>query len=136
MNEKTGKVLVAMSVSRELHEIGVRMVADFFEMDGWNTFYLGANTPKDSIIQTIISKKADLVLISATIGSHIGEVIDLVRSVRECGECMDPKIIVGGYPFRIDMDLWKKVGADGQAEDAETAVEMGEKLVMENFNEF
>ena len=49
---------------------------------------------------------------------------------------MDPKIIVGGYPFRIDIDLWKKVGADGQAEDAETAVEMGEKLVMENFNEF
>ena len=136
MNEKTGKVLVAMSVSRELHEIGVRMVADFFEMDGWNTFYLGANTPKDSIIQTIISKKADLVLISATIGSHIGEVIDLVRSVRDCGECMDPKIIVGGYPFRIDTDLWKKVGADGQAEDAETAVEMGEKLVNENFNDF
>ena len=75
-------------------------------------------------------------MISATIGSHIGEVRDLVRSVRACSECRDPKIIVGGYPFRIDMDLWKKVGADGQAEDAETAVEIGEKLVMENFNEF
>jgi len=29
-NEKTGRVLVATSVSKELHEIGVRMVADFF----------------------------------------------------------------------------------------------------------
>ena len=75
--KKTGKVLVATSVSKELHEVGVRMVADFFEMDGWNTFYLGANTPTESIIQTIISKKADLVLISATISSNIGEVIDL-----------------------------------------------------------
>jgi MerR family transcriptional regulator, light-induced transcriptional regulator len=135
-SEKTGKVLVATSVSKELHEVGVRMVADFFEMDGWNTFYLGANTPTESIIQTIISKKADLVLISATISSHIGEVMDLIRTVRRCAECRDPKIIVGGYPFNVDNNLWEKVGADGQAEDAETAIEMAEKLVNEDFDRF
>ena len=135
-SKKTGKVLVATSVSKELHEVGVRMVADFFEMDGWNTFYLGANTPTESIIQTIISKKADLVLISATISSHIGEVMDLIRTVRRCAECRDPKIIVGGYPFNVDINLWKKVGADGQAEDAETAIEMAEKLVTEDFDRF
>jgi len=135
-SKKTGKVLVATSVSKELHEVGVRMVADFFEMDGWNTFYLGANTPTESIIQTIISKKADLVLISATISSHIGEVMDLIRTVRRCAECRDPKIIVGGYPFNVDSNLWKKVGADGQAEDAETAIEMAEKLVTEDFDRF
>lgn len=134
--DKSGKVLVATSVSKELHEIGVRMVADFFEMDGWNTFYLGANTPTESIIETIITKRADLVLISATISSHIGEVMELIRAIRSCGECRDPKIIVGGYPFRVDKELWKKVGADGQAVDAETAVEMAEKLVMEDFNGF
>jgi methanogenic corrinoid protein MtbC1 len=135
-SDKGDKVLVATSVSRELHEIGVRMVADFFEMDGWNTFYLGANTPTESIIETIISKRADLVLISATISSHIGEVMDLIRTIHSCVECRDPKIIVGGYPFRVDNDLWKKVGADGQAVDAETAVEMAEKLVMEDFSGF
>jgi len=135
-SRKTGKVLVATSVSKELHEVGVRMVADFFEMDGWNTFYLGANTPTESIIQTIISKKADLVLISATISSHISEVMDLIRTIRRCGECRDPKIIVGGYPFNVDSNLWKKVGADGQAEDAETAIEMAEKLITEDFDRF
>jgi methanogenic corrinoid protein MtbC1 len=135
-SDKGDKVLVATSVSRELHEIGVRMVADFFEMDGWNTFYLGANTPTESIIETIISKRADLVLISATISSHIGEVMDLIRTIHSCVDCRDPKIIVGGYPFRVDNDLWKKVGADGQAVDAETAVEMAEKLVMEDFSGF
>jgi methanogenic corrinoid protein MtbC1 len=135
-SDKSGKVLVATSVSKELHEIGVRMVADFFEMEGWDSFYLGANTPTESIIQTIISKKADLVLISATISSHIGEVIHLIQAVRRCIECRDPKIIVGGYPFNIDIDLWKKVGADGQAEDAESAVKMAEKLVIEDFDRF
>ncbi len=135
-SKKAGKVLVATSVSKELHEIGVRMVADFFEMDGWNTYYLGANTPTESVIETIIGKRADLLLISATISSHIGEVMNLIRTVRSCVECRDPKIIVGGYPFRVDTDLWKKVGADGQAENAENAVKMAEKLVMEDFNGF
>jgi methanogenic corrinoid protein MtbC1 len=135
-NEKTGKVLIATSVSRELHEVGVRMVADFFEMDGWKTYYLGANMPTESVIQTIISKRADLILISATISSHIGEVIKLISTVRRCVECKDPKIIVGGYPFNIDTDLWKKVGADGQAVDAETAIEIADNLVKEDFDEF
>ena len=134
--EKTGKVLVATSVSGELHEVGVRMVSDFFEMDGWKTFYLGANTPTESVIETIVSKRADLVLISATISSLISEVIDLIGTIRTCVECRNPKIIVGGYPFNIDKDLWKKVGADGQAEDAETAIELADKLVTVDFEEF
>ena len=51
-------------------------------------------------------------------------------------ECRDPKIIVGGYPFNIDNDLWNKVGADGQALDAETAIEIADNLVTEDFDEF
>jgi methanogenic corrinoid protein MtbC1 len=112
------------------------MVADFFEMDGWKTYYLGANTPTESVIQTIISKKADLIIISATIGSHIGEVIELISTIHRCMECMDAKIIVGGYPFNIDNDLWKKVGADGQAVDAETAIEIADNLVTEDYDKF
>ena len=134
--EKTGRVLIATSVSKELHEIGVRMVADFFEMEGWKTFYLGANTPIESIIETIITKNADLLLISATISSNIGEVIKLIKTVRSCAECRDPRIIVGGYPFIVDKELWKKVGADGQAENAEHAVEMAEKIVTEGLDSF
>lgn len=135
-NKKSGKVLVATSVSRELHEVGVRMVADFFEMGGWKTYYLGANTPTESVIQTIISKKADLILISATISSHIGEVIELISTIHRCVECRDAKIIVGGYPFNIDNDLWKKVGADGQAVDAETAIEIADNLLTEDYDIF
>jgi hypothetical protein len=40
-----GRRLVAASVGGELHEIGLRIVADFFEMEGYDTLYLGANTP-------------------------------------------------------------------------------------------
>lgn len=132
--KKSGKVLVATSVSNEQHEIGVRMVADFFEMDGWKTIYLGANTPSDGVIETITANRADLLLISATISSNIGEVVKLIKNVRSCSECREPKIIVGGYPFGVDKELWKKVGADGQAENAENAVLLANSIVSEGYD--
>ena len=59
--------MVAACAASELHEIGVRMAADFFEMEGWDTFYLGANTPAESVIRTLVERKADVLAVSATI---------------------------------------------------------------------
>ena len=39
---KNGRRMVATCIGSELHEIGLRMVTDYFEMDGWDTYYLGA----------------------------------------------------------------------------------------------
>ncbi|WP_025719581.1 cobalamin B12-binding domain-containing protein [Paenibacillus sp. 1-18] len=57
---------MAACVGSEQHEIGLRMLADLFEMDGWDTYYLGANVPDWSLVQAIVSYKADVVAISAT----------------------------------------------------------------------
>jgi len=66
-SERNGRRMVATCVGGELHEIGVRMVADFFEMEGWDTYYLGANTPARDILDTIAKREADIVGISVTI---------------------------------------------------------------------
>lgn len=55
--DKNGYTMVATCIEDDLHELGIRMIADFFEMDGWNTYYLGSNTPISSIISTIIDKE-------------------------------------------------------------------------------
>jgi methanogenic corrinoid protein MtbC1 len=36
---------------------------------------------------------------------------------------------VGGYPFNVMPALWRKIGADGYAADAEGAVEIGNRLI-------
>ena len=41
-SEKKNKTIIVSCVQGELHEIGARMVADLFEMDGWNSYYFGA----------------------------------------------------------------------------------------------
>jgi methanogenic corrinoid protein MtbC1 len=38
-------------------------------------------------------------------------------------------VLVGGYPFNISSNLWRKVGADATASDALEAVKIGEQLL-------
>lgn len=131
--EKTGHVLVAACVGEELHEIGMRMVSDFFEMAGWDTFYLGANMPTASILDELKQRKASVLAISATMTFHIRATTHLIEAVRANPELDAVKIIVGGYCFNIEPTLWQQVGADGYAPNAEQAVEIANKLIKHHF---
>lgn len=126
--EKRHGVMVAACVSGELHEIGVRMVSDFFEMEGWDTYYLGANTPQAGILQALVERKADVLGISATITHHVRFVSELIVGVRAHPVLGRVKILVGGYPFNVAPDLWIKVGADGFGRDAQDAVALARRL--------
>lgn len=120
--ERVGRTMVATSVAGELHELGVRMVADFFEMEGWGTYYLGANTPAASVVQAVAERKAQVLGISATMTFHLRAVEELITLARKTAGCEDTKIMVGGYPFQLEPDLWKQLGADLYAADAQQAI--------------
>jgi methanogenic corrinoid protein MtbC1 len=125
--EKSGRRLVATCVGGELHEIGVRMVADFFEMEGWDTTYLGANTPAAGVLQMLADRKADVLAISATMTPHISAVAEMISRVR-ASDVGQVRILVGGYPFNLSPDLWRRVGADAYAQDAQQAVLVANQL--------
>lgn len=125
---KNGRTLVATCVAGDLHEIGIRMVADFFELAGWSTYYLGANTPNAGVIASIVEHKAEVLAVSATISYHVEAVRTLISAVREHAEAGRVTILVGGYPFMQDPALWKNVGADGAARDAREAVTLAGRM--------
>lgn len=126
---KIGRTVIVVCTSGDLHELGARMVADFFEMEGWNSYYTGAITPVSAVLQAIIERRADLLAISVTITQHVPDVERLIALVRSDPACGGVKIIAGGLPFHHDPDLWRRVGADGSGRDAETAVSAGSGLV-------
>ena len=105
------------------------MVSDFFEMEGWDTFYLGANTPTPALLGTLKERDADLIVISATMTFHLGAVKELIHSIRNDQSLQKVKIIVGGYPFNVAPDLWREIGADAFSTDALEAVRVAENLV-------
>ena len=126
--ERNGKLVVAAAVGGELHEIGVRMVADFFEMDGWDVIYFGANTPSTDIVRVIQERRADLLAVSASTLLHLGVVGELIEQVRKDESCAKTKVLVGGPPFQSVPDLWSELGADGSAISATEAVKLGISL--------
>lgn len=128
--ERNGYSYVGACVGGELHQIGARMVADFFEMEGWDTYYLGANTPTESILQTIRKHRADIVGLSMSVFFHRSTLADLIHAIRSSeGVPENIRIIVGGYSFISKPGLWKEIGADGMAEDAAGALELADRLV-------
>lgn len=122
--------MVTTCVPGELHELGARMVTDFFEMEGWDTFYLGANMPVDGLIRYIREVRPQLLAISATMTYHVSQVEEMIRKVRSVPEVPPQmKILVGGYPFRISDNLWQTVGANACAGSAQEAVQIAEKIL-------
>jgi methanogenic corrinoid protein MtbC1 len=118
--EKNGRRLVATCVGGDLHEIGARMVADFLEMEGWDTFFLGANTPIAGTLQQVAERAPHVLAISATMSLNVQAVADLIAATRAAGN--PTRILVGGRPFNSLPGLWKDVGADGYAPDAAEAI--------------
>jgi methanogenic corrinoid protein MtbC1 len=66
--------------------------------------------------------------ISATMTYHIPNVRDLIIRVRARGDLAGVRVLVGGHPFNIDPNLWQRVGADGYAINATSAVAEARRL--------
>lgn len=130
--EKSQKTVTAVCAGDEMHEIGMRMVADFFELSGWDSVFLGSNIPVNVVINHLIENPTRLLAISATTSSHLIEVRDLIVTIKSNPKLNRIKIMVGGRVFNETPNLWKSLGADGYALDAEQAVILGTVLVGES----
>jgi len=120
-----GRTVIVTSAPTCLHDLGARMVADHFEMAGWNALYLGADVPVDSLAQAVADFGADLVAISCSTSRAMRSTEALVCALHEAGV----PVLVGGRPFLAIEGLWRDLGADGSAADPVSAVRVGAELV-------
>ncbi|MFW6025295.1 MAG: cobalamin B12-binding domain-containing protein [Candidatus Woesearchaeota archaeon] len=118
-------------VGDELYKLGIRMIAGLLEIEGWDTEHLGANMPIRDIVNEVEKKEFDILAISVTIISNLSEAKKLIKKIKNNKEIKNIKIVVGGYAFNINKDLWKEIGADGYAEDLKGAIEVASNLLEE-----
>ena len=110
------------------HELPMRIVTDFFEMEGWDSHYLGSGMPNVDVLDFLIQNKCHVLGISVSFPVQLPNVTQLISDCRQkFGR--ELKVIVGGYAFALDGSLVKKVDADGFAGDAEAAVALGLQLI-------
>jgi methanogenic corrinoid protein MtbC1 len=127
--KKNGLMCLSIAACGEFHDIGARMVADFFEMDGWKTYFLGNNLCGQDIVKAVVDHKPDLLALSATMFFNVESIARAIRAIRFVRDLNDLIFLVGGRPFNQDPELWKKVHADGSASSAEEAVRIANRLL-------
>ena len=95
---KTGKSAIVSCVVNEHHQIGGRMVADYFEMQGWDSQFAGANQPIADLLRFVRERQPDVVALSAAINMSLPKLVETVEAILDCS--VKPQIIVGGQAFR------------------------------------
>lgn len=123
-----GRRLLSASLGDELHDIGIRMVADLLALRGWETTYLGARMPVQDLVDLAERRKVHVVALSTTLAVHLPAVGEAVAALRRRFEDR-VRIVVGGRPFVLDPGLARSLEADGCAADARAAVDLVEGLV-------
>jgi methanogenic corrinoid protein MtbC1 len=90
------KVVISCAAN-EFHQIGGKMVADMFELNGWDSQFLGANTPVDHMLAHIQDEKPDLVGLSVSVYFNMPALKAGLAAIRGNFHHLD--ILVGGQAF-------------------------------------
>jgi methanogenic corrinoid protein MtbC1 len=122
-----GHALVAAAVTGNTHDIGLRAVADLFQIAGWRSLFLGANVPATEIARAANTFGVDLVVLNATLATQLKSLGEAIATIKT--EAPGRKVLVGGLAFDGLPELWRELGADGYAATIATAVARGESLV-------
>lgn len=109
---------IVLCPPKEQHELGARMVADFFTLAGFHTLFVGRDTPKKSFLSAIDILKPKYLIISITNKYNVFHAQRVIGEIREHAT-HDVTIMVGGGALKDTPELYKTMGADIFLEDVE-----------------
>ena len=95
--KRINKKVVVACVENELHQIGVKMIGDVFEMHGWNAYFLGSDTHVRELLVYIKMINPDMLALSLSICIHLPRLEAMIRAIR--AEYPTLPILVGGQAF-------------------------------------
>jgi methanogenic corrinoid protein MtbC1 len=110
----SGRSVLLACPPEEAHDLGLRMVADRFDMAGWTTHFLGADTPPEEIAAAARALAVDAVVLSSSTHYHKAALRRVVG--RLCEELPGVSVWVGGPAFAHDREGW----SDEQLLDLDT----------------
>jgi len=111
-----GRVLLACPED-EYHELGIRMGQDFFTIAGFETFFVGGNTPQANIVSAVEALKPDIAAIGV---SNFLNLVQLKKIVAELRQSIDARV---------------KIAVSGSAlgRSGKTAADFGADLIINSF---
>lgn len=96
--EKRGKKAAIACVANEYHQIGSRMVADIFELNGWDGYFLGSDTPVTDLLDFVESKEIDVLCLSISVTFNFAVLNRTIETIRNADSRIP--VLLGGQAFR------------------------------------
>jgi methylmalonyl-CoA mutase cobalamin-binding domain/chain len=115
------------TVKGDVHDIGKNLVNIMLEGAGFTVHDLGVNVAPEVFIEAINEHKPDIVGFSAFLTTTMPMFKANINALEKAGIRDNVIVMVGGAP--VTQEYADKVGADGYAADASTAVRMAKDLI-------
>jgi 5-methyltetrahydrofolate--homocysteine methyltransferase len=122
--EPLGKCLIG-TVQGDLHDIGKNLVAMMLKGAGFDVVDLGVDVEPEKFVEQVKAANAHVVGLSALLTTTMPGMEKTLKALRDAGDSV--KVMIGGAP--VTQDYADRIGADGYAADAASAVDVAKSLV-------
>lgn len=119
--------VVLGTVRGDLHDIGKNLVGMMLAGGGWEVIDLGIDVPPEKFVEVAREKGAQIIGMSALLTTTMLQMKTTIDLLQKEGGHEEIKTIIGGAP--VTAEFAKKIGADGYAPDAASAVQVVKELV-------
>jgi 5-methyltetrahydrofolate--homocysteine methyltransferase len=119
-----GKLVIG-TVQGDLHDIGKNLVAMMLKGAGFEVIDLGVDVTPARFVEEAKAQGVQLVGMSALLTTTMPGMEKTIKALQEAG--VKAKIMVGGAP--VTQSFAEKIGAQGYAPDAASAVDTAKSLV-------
>ena len=122
--EPVGKFMIG-TVQGDLHDIGKNLVAMMLEGAGFEVVDLGVDVGPDKFVDQVKTQGVQVVGMSTLLTTTMPAIEKALKAIKDAGVLV--KIMIGGAP--VTQDYADKIGADGYAPDAASAVDLAKSLL-------
>ncbi|HSP06018.1 MAG TPA: helix-turn-helix domain-containing protein [Acidobacteriota bacterium] len=110
-----GKRILVTTPPGETHWLGARMAADFFELSGLSTDFLGPDTPVAELVNYVQQQSHGMVALSVTHPDNLKGAQAVIRALRRLSPMVP--VLLGGQMAERARSWAKSVRPDAIAED-------------------
>jgi corrinoid protein of di/trimethylamine methyltransferase len=121
--------VVIGTVKGDLHDIGKNIVASMLEGGGFEVIDLGTDVSPESFVAAVKDRDPQVVCMSALLTVTMPAMKLTIDALTTAGVRTQVKVLVGGAP--VTQQYAREIGADGYSENANGAVGLVRKLLVE-----
>lgn len=120
-------IVVIGTVAGDMHSIGKSLVSMMMEGAGFKIIDLGVDVSPEQFVKSVKEEDAQLVGMSALLTTTMPSMKATIEALKEAGLLDKVKTLIGGAP--VTQEYADKIGADGYAPDAATAVKKAREFL-------